>query len=85
MTVPDPADVDTFVTAGRIVLNPGYQPVPFDEDLCWYLEGAGALCRVESSMTPDEFDTYCLADEWVGGPASVVRPMLDLFRKRDGQ
>lgn len=73
----------TFVEAARTVTAPGYQVVPFDEELTNFEEGGAILAEAEDSMTPEEFDEYCRNTGWVGGNASLVRPLLSIWRAKN--
>lgn len=73
----------TFAEAARNVTAPGYQPVPFDEDLALFQGHGRALLEVRDSMTADEFEAFCRENEWIGGTASEVVPLLDALRKSE--
>ena len=70
-----------FIAAAARVTAPGYQALPFDEDLTIFEETGRALLEQVADMTVMEFDAYCR--EHVEAPAFVVLPFLLALRDRE--
>jgi hypothetical protein len=73
----------TFAEAARTVTAPGYEPLPFDEDLALFQEHGRALLSVRDDMTDEEFATFCREADWIGGTFSEITPFLDALRKSE--
>lgn len=73
----------TFAEAARNVTAPGYEPLPFDEDLALFQGHGIALLEARDSMTVAEFADFCRETEWIGGTASEISAFLDALRKSE--
>lgn len=73
----------TFAEAARKVTAPGYQPVPFDEDLTLFQEIGRALDEARAGMPAEQFAVFCRANEWIGGTAAEITRFLDQLRESE--
>lgn len=71
----------TFIEAARTVTAPGYQPLPFDEDVVLFQVHGEALLELRESVTADEFTLFCRDNEWIGGTADEITPFLDAMKQ----
>lgn len=67
-----------FVAAALAVTRPGYQALPFDEDLAHFEVGCETLLEHLPQTTPEEFDALCR--KTVDAPAAVILPLLVAYR-----